>query len=140
SGPGVTSSTAANDGQYVLAVADNANLSQPFGTALGGPLFSGQEVDDTTVLVKFTWRVDLNLDGVVDGTDASIFSTNYQDQASGVWITGDVDYSGTIDGSDASIFSTNYDENLANRHLPEPGSIGLLSLGLLGLARRRRQQ
>ena len=40
-GSGITSAVAAADSDYVLAVADNALLTAPFGTAQGGPLFDG---------------------------------------------------------------------------------------------------
>jgi hypothetical protein len=135
-GPGITSSVARDDSNYFLAVAENANLSTPFGDGTTGPLFYGQSVDDTTVLVKFTWRVDLNLDGLVNGDDASVFSGNYAEGQPAIWMTGDVNYDGIYNGDDASIFSGNYNEALTS--LPEPG-VSVFGIALLGVASRRRR-
>lgn len=136
-GTGIMSSVAALDSNYILAVADNAQLTSPFGTAQGGPLFSGVDVDLTSVLVKFTYRVDLNLDGLVTDADAIIFSTNYEADADANWAIGDLDFDGVFSDADAIIFSTYYETGGAS--LPEPGIAGVVSLAMLSrLARRRR--
>jgi hypothetical protein len=111
-GDGITSSTASLDGNYTVAVADNAQLPAPFGTAQGGPPFSGVDVDLTTVLVKFTHRADVDLDGLITPNDASIFGTNYSENDFANWAMGDMDYDGLFTPNDASIFGTFYDESL----------------------------
>jgi autotransporter-associated beta strand protein len=142
-GKGITSSTAANplaNGNYTLGVAENALLVNPFGDGgASGPLFDGQAVDSTTVLVKFTHRVDLDLDGLVTGNDAAIFNGAFSEGDSGAtWMAGDLNYNGVWDSDDAAIFNSFYDESLA--HLPEPGSAtGVLSAGLLLASSRRRR-
>jgi autotransporter-associated beta strand protein len=138
-GSGLTSSTAAaGGGDYVLAVADNALLASPFGNGTGGkPKFAGQSVDDTTVLVKFTHRVDLNLDGLVTDADAIIFSTNFEQGASAYWGIGDLNYDGRFNDDDIILFSTFYDTGLA--HLPEPAALGLLGFAAGGRRTRRRR-
>jgi len=137
-GTGITSSTAANvaaSGNYALAVADNAQLTNKFGDGTGGkPQFDGQTVDDTTVIVKFTHRVDLDLDGFVTPNDAIIFATNYIQNGNGNWITGDVDYDGKHTQNDAIIFATFYNGTLPS--LPEPG-IAAVAIGAAGLLLRR---
>jgi autotransporter-associated beta strand protein len=141
-GTGITSSTAANamaNGNYALAVADNALLTNKFGDGTGGkPKFSAQNVDDTTVLVKFTHRVDLDLDGLVTPNDAIIFATNFVQSGSAEWIEGDVDYDGLHTQNDAIIFATFYNGSLAS--LPEPAAgISAATLAVfLGVSRRRR--
>ena len=93
-------------------LADNAALAAPFGTAQGGPLFAGQDVDLTTVLVKFTHRADLNLDGRITPDDSAIFGGNYDDGAVATWARGDLDYNGLFTPDDAAIFGGAYDESL----------------------------
>jgi hypothetical protein len=112
-GRGIRSSVAAADGGYALAVADNSQLSAPFGTGQGGPLFAGQNVDPTTVLVKFSHRVDMDLDGDVGPNDASIFGTNFSEGDAAQWSIGDLDYDGMFTPNDASVFGTFYDGSLA---------------------------
>jgi hypothetical protein len=108
----ITSAVAASNGNFALAVADNAQLTAPFGAAQGGPLFAGLDVDLTTVLVKFTHRVDLNLDGRVDPNDASVFGTSFSENDPASWSIGDLDYDGLFTPNDAAIFGTFYDESL----------------------------
>ena len=111
-GKRITSSVAANDGNFVLAVADNAALSAPFGIAQGGQLFAGQDVDLTTVLVKFTHRADLNLDGLVTPDDSAVFGGNYDENQFANWATGDLNFDGLFTPDDAAIFGGAYDESL----------------------------
>ena len=108
----IVSSTAALDSNFHLGVADNAQLASPFGTPSGGPLFSGVDVDPTTVLVKFTHRVDLNLDGLVTQEDASIFGGFYAQGSTAFWAIGDLDLDGLFTQEDASIFGGYYTEGL----------------------------
>jgi autotransporter-associated beta strand protein len=141
-GKGITSSTAANplsNGNYALAVAENSALVIPFGNGTTGPLFSGQSVDATTVLVKFTHRVDLDLDGVVSGNDAAVFNGAFSEGDSGAtWATGDLDYDGGWSSNDAAIFNSFYDESLAS--LPEPTVAGIVGLVAVWSCARRRSR
>ena len=129
-------------GNYALAVADNNVLTNKFGGGTGGkPQFSGQNVDDTTVLVKFTHRVDLDLDGFVTTNDAITFANNYLVNGAGNWSTGDVDYDGKHTQNDAIIFATFYNATLPS--LPEPGiALGAAVTGMIvtGMGRRQRRR
>ncbi len=116
--------------------------------------FGGQTVDDTNLLVKFTYGGDANLDGQVDISDLGALATAWQ--TSSVWTGGDFDYSGFVDISDLGILATNwqlgvgaplgasFDEALApvgltGASVPEPTVMSLLALGLAGVASRRRR-
>ncbi len=119
-GNGITSSVAAapsSNGNYALAIADNKNLTNPFGSdAPGGlnPKFDGENIDQTAVLIKFTNRVDLDLNGLVDANDAAIFNGAFSEgDAGATWMAGDVDLDGVYGSNDAAIFNSFYDESLA---------------------------
>jgi autotransporter-associated beta strand protein len=143
-GKGITSSVAgallANN-NYALGVAENAALPQPYGDGTedpntGGPKFNGQTVDRTTVLVKFTHRIDLDLDGLITSNDAALFNGNYSENDPAYWLIGDVDYDGIFTSNDAALFNGIYDESVAS--LPEPATLGLLAVAAVPLLRRRR--
>ena len=137
---GLTSSTAANplsNGGFALGVAENSLLTNPFGSGTAtAPRFSGQSVDSTTVLVKFTHRIDLDLDGLVTGNDAAVFNGAFSEGDSGAtWATGDLDYDRVWSSNDAAVFNSFYDESLAS--LPEPAGVSLGALAVLAPLRRR---
>ena len=136
-GDGITSSVAAVDGNYVLAIADNAALPAPFGTAQGGSLFAGVDVDLDTILIKFTHRADINLDGLITPDDSAIFGGNYDETQPATWATGDMNYDGRFTPDDAAIFGGAYDDTLIS--LPEPACLGtVIFAGLVAVRRSRR--
>jgi autotransporter-associated beta strand protein len=80
-----------SSGNQVLAVVDNAAWAKTD--------FRGVAIDPTTVVGKFTYFGDSNLDGKVTGddyvaVDANLGSTNAQ------WFQGDFNFSGTVTGDD----------------------------------------
>ena len=64
-----------------LAAATNANIDT--GLALvdngvfGFPTFSGQPVDDNSLLIKYTYYGDIDLNGQVDADDLTVFANNF---------------------------------------------------------------
>ncbi len=112
----------------------------------GDPLISGAITEisglaipspTSSILVKYTWFGDSNLDGVVDGSDYALIDTGFTaGGALGGWVFGDYDYSGTIDGSDYALIDTGFISQTGA--LPEPTTLGLLGLGAMGMLRRRR--
>ncbi len=119
----------------MLGVVDNGDpLIAGAITALSGFTIPSPT---SSVLVKYTWFGDSNLDGVVDGSDYALIDTGFTaGGALGGWVFGDYDYSGTIDGSDYALIDTGFISQTGT--LPEPASIGLLGLGAIGLLRRRK--
>jgi hypothetical protein len=92
------------DATHGLGYADNATL--------GRTTFSGQSVDATSVLIKYTLFGDGDLDGDADGVDIGKWATNFTGELGGSasatmnWSQGDWDYDGDVDGADASKWAT----------------------------------
>jgi hypothetical protein len=122
-----------------VGYADNSMLS-PVKTT-----FAGQPVDPTTLLIKFTYFGDTDLDGDVDVADLGNLASAWQ--SVGLWSSGDFDYSGFVDVADLGLLATNWQagvgsplgpslsqalwsRGLGNVPVPEPASIGVV----LGLA------
>jgi hypothetical protein len=114
--------------------------------------FAGQSVDSTSMLVKFTFFGDSDLDGDVDVADLGNLASNWQSTAP--WTRGDFDYTGFVDVNDLGLLASNWQagvgsplgpslgEALASVGLgaaavPEPANLGLVPL--LGLLARRRR-
>jgi len=64
--------------------------------------FAGQAVDATSVLIKYTWWGDANLDGRIDANDYDVIDKNFlfNKNPSAPWFTGDFNYDGVIDAND----------------------------------------
>jgi len=63
-------------------------------------LWNFQTVDATSVVVKYTYAGDANLDGVIDGADYGTLDNWYQFPGTAGFANGDVNYDGVIDGAD----------------------------------------
>jgi len=116
-GPGITSSEAANDGNGLLAVgiADENDLGDVYPgdntVADGGTgTWQGQPINDTNnVLVRMTYYGDGNDDGVVNRFDVTALSQGYNGIAGYVgWSDGDYTYSGDITKTDVSLLANSY--------------------------------
>ena len=84
------------------------------GTTLG--LFNGYNPPAASVLVKYTYYGDANLDGRVDGSDYTRIDFGYSNHLSG-WSNGDFNYDGVVDGSDYTLIDNafnNQGAGLAN--------------------------
>jgi hypothetical protein len=117
-GNGITSSTAAtNTTLYAMGYFDNNEVPETnpdyFKTT-----FAGQTVDETSILIKFTYAGDTNLDGMVTIIDNGQIGTFWQ-QTNKEWWQGDVNYSGNVDIADLGIVATNWQAGAPGNEHPQ---------------------
>jgi len=104
-GGGITSSAAAAEDRALTAVGvlDNADAG------LGGrESFLGEDVDATSILARYTWWGDADLNGVVDSNDYDRIDNAWLlwtregvgPEGGFRWAVGDFNYDGTIDSND----------------------------------------
>ncbi|HEY7088756.1 MAG TPA: autotransporter-associated beta strand repeat-containing protein [Tepidisphaeraceae bacterium] len=71
--------------------------------------FGGVSVDTSSILIKYTYAGDADLDGDADGVDIGTWATNFTGELGGtgsmVWTQGDWDYDGDVDGVDAGLWA-----------------------------------
>ena len=103
-GRGITSSLLPNGGPNVRAIGVTEASAFFINSLLGEP------VDSTSVLVRYTFAGDVNLDGLVDITDLGALATIWQEN--GTWGQGDMNYSGFIDITDLGLLATNWQQAL----------------------------
>ena len=73
----------------------------------GLTLFAGESVDNSSIVIKYTFGGDCSLDGLVNFADLVPISQNYG-LFGKVWTTGDVTYDGVVDFADLIAMSQNY--------------------------------
>jgi hypothetical protein len=141
SGQGLTSSTAQS------IAADNANphktaLGYASASSIGVTTFDGQSVGGSSVLVRYTWSGDANLDGKVNALDFNALASNFGGASNKLWNEGDFNYDGTVNTADFNALASNFNLALPAPALgtlvPEPMLMALAAPSLLVLARRRR--
>jgi uncharacterized protein YjbI with pentapeptide repeats len=133
-GTGITSSTAAADAEEdsTLAIADNA--------LLGYTQFSGQTVTDDSILLKYTYYGDIDLNGQVDADDLTVFANNFGTLTGMTQIDGDTDFDNDVDADDLTIFANNLGGGTGDplnaagaQAVPEPAGVVMSCVALLAL-------
>jgi hypothetical protein len=99
-GNGLISSAAQGNGDTTLSLVDNA--------LLGLTQFSGQPVDANSLLVKYTYLGDIDLNGAVDADDLTVFANNFGRTSGATQVDGDIDFNGTVDADDLTVFANNF--------------------------------
>jgi hypothetical protein len=75
---------------------------------------------------------DANGDGFVNGADYTIWADNFQ--KAGGFAQGDFNGDGKVDGADYTIWADNFTPGSAAVPVPEPTSLVLAAMGMIGLA------
>lgn len=139
----ITSSLAAADpNRFGLGYAEGSELPD---AGAGLRQFFREAADNTTVLVRYTYRGDANLDGKVDIDDFGQLAARFN--SSGRWSQGDFDNNGSVDIDDFAMLAGNFNQQLSlgtsgglagRASVPEPVVAGFLAAGALLFGRRRR--
>lgn len=136
-GTGITSSAAASQTATALGFAEASDVFTSFPAT-----FSGQSVDDTSVLIRYTIKGDANLDGSANISDFALLAANFNATGS-TWYRGDFNYDGTTNISDFALLAANFNLSQPNdlprgASVPEASSIAILAAVALQGRRRRR--
>jgi hypothetical protein len=98
----ITDRADADAGITTLAVAEARDVIDFAGATTA--TWGGQTVDQTTVLVKYTYAGDANLDGIVSGDDYSPLDFSILTPGTAAsYARGDFNYDGLINGDDYSV-------------------------------------
>lgn len=142
---------------YAGGLWNGAGVNTSAATPHLGLGYTVDGLDNTTI--KFTLYGDTNLDGSINFADLLTLAQNYN-STSGTWSTGDFNYDNTVNFADLLALAQNYngsiagptaglspsflaDWNLAQSEVstvPEPASLGLFTVGAMGLLGRRRHR
>jgi hypothetical protein len=101
-------------------------------SVLGLSSFDAVPLDPTTVLVKFTWLGDGNLDGMVDLRDLYALASHWK--ATGMdWTSGDFNYDGVVNKSDLTLLAINWQAGVGGAPA-QPIDAALSIFGLPGVS------
>jgi hypothetical protein len=71
-------------------------------------VWHGQVLDATTVIVKYTYAGDVNLDGLVDASDYGTIDNYYQFPGTSGYANGDFNFDGVIDAGDYGLIDNSF--------------------------------
>jgi hypothetical protein len=104
-GNGIVTTKSSATGGNTLTTLGVGEASDVLGSS--GGTWDGVSVDGTTVLVKYTYGGDTNLDGVITGDDYFQIDSAFPQNLHG-WSNGDFNYDGVINGDDYFLIDSNF--------------------------------
>jgi hypothetical protein len=160
-GPGIDSSALAGDANHTTTMA------MVLGTDLGlsgasTVTYLGLTIDANTVLLKPAYYGDINLDGRVNADDYALMDRSVAKGLAANWIDGDFNGDGVVNSADYMLmdrsmgltnggvlspallaereaeFGSGYVSELV-ASVPEPGMMGVVLAGVMGVVGRRRR-
>jgi len=109
-------------------------------SSIGVSTFDGQPVAGASVLIRYTYSGDANLDGKVNALDFNALASNFGSSGK-TWSQGDYNYDGMINTLDFNVMASNFGLLLPSQPMamivPEPMFVGAALLIPL-LVRRHR--
>jgi fibronectin-binding autotransporter adhesin len=131
---GIISSSAAasTHGVNSLAIVDNP---------AGALSLDGTNISTPSVLFKYTYVGDANLDGVVNAADLTALNAGAAGHLTG-WQNGDFNYDGVINADDYALFQLGaaLQGSPITLSAPEPGVMGMVAVAMMGVMGRRRSR
>jgi hypothetical protein len=158
-GTGITSSLARdNPSLYTVAILDQGRLLNGMGELWygeGGSIsetFGDYVPDWSSILVKVTYRGDMDLDGMVGDAETTALGLNYGGSGFEYWQGDLFGFDGSVDDYETTMIGLTYGNGWlpgqgdpmgglgGEGAIPEPATLALLGLGAIAaLARRRRR-
>jgi hypothetical protein len=157
-GNGITSSIAAdpdvNTDMLLMAVGVRTAIDPGDGTFKMLPMTTveGVSVPSSSVVFKFTYAGDADLDGKITAADYAVIdwyaSHGVTGGATQGWMTGDFDLDGKITAADYALidYAASHQSGLlggaggmSSMAVPEPATLALLALGAAAMITRRRR-
>jgi hypothetical protein len=118
-------------------------LGYATASSLGVGTFDGQPVNGLSVLVRYAYSGDANLDGVVNALDFNALASSFGGASNRFWYQGDFNYDGMTNTLDFNALAINFNAALPGSPLgslvPEPATSSACAIALIGTRRWRRR-
>ena len=113
-GLGISSSTAAANN----AIVGNKIMALGYAevSSIGPAGLQFQGADSTSILIRYTFAGDANLDGAVNTADFTMLAANFG-KSSQAWVNGDFNYDGVVNALDFNAIAANFGQSLSSPSL-----------------------
>src|SRR5262249_9202386 len=123
-------------------VRDKLHAGRIFTSASAGGFALGYAPQGASVLIRYVYAGDANLDGIVNALDFNAIAANFGGASGLLWTEGDLNYDGTVNTLDFDALALNFNKSLPaslGTFLPEPAvAIFFTAMSMITLRSRRR--